>query len=898
MTITFNENVVSLPTKDECKDVAGAHIPQTHTDTNIAFDVDPEIGFASIERQMQVYENLIGDLTADSNRPRFGHGPVLYVGLDAEWVLNQDTQENEILSVQFFLVCENGDYPKIIYPKSRAKSDRPSFIKSLCAIILEAKNEGFILEWPSQVVICGFFLRIDLAVFSDLVRFKQQLDNAGGRVATIGDDAQIPVEFDSDDLEKILKNRTEVVNDDNISRFLSVRFIDMARHAPEGTALKELGNQLGLPKLDLPEGFHIEHMDVLLNKDQQSFENYAIRDAEIPVCYYLSLTDFAKENSSAKVLPATGSGLGVRIFLDTLKESGDDFNSVFGLEEKSSRQWMDGGNDSSGKVRTINEDLMCDLRAIHEPFVASCYHGGRNECYMFGPTEVADWFDFDLAGAYTTGMVDLRHIDYENVRTSQNPRDFCGHVMGFAYVKFKHPENVRFPVFPVNLGNLGLVFPVQGESYCTAAEIEVALNLGCEVTIIHGVIFPWLEGDSRIFEGFTRKIRKLRAAHPKGSIQEKYAKFLGNACYGKTAQGLKPKKVFDTRSLKSVQLPPSQITHAAMAAHTTGFVRATLAEILNAVPSNFKIVSATTDGFLTDAPLDQIVLSGPIARRYQSLCDRVAPNSRMLEIKHHVCQLIPFKTRGQMTSVDFEGGPVVLAKAGISPPLEKGMHNNYIVNLFLSRQPGEKTESRTFPSVREQWVHGVDLIKTTRTQALNMEFDMKRSLSNPVVRVVNGVEHIAFDSIPWPDAKIGEAHRAFFDGWRRTHCLKSLADWNHWCEHFLIASQRRGRRAKNSKEASINMTAEGSVGLLRRLFLRAYTQEKYGLQKSMSYPELAAWLSATGYPTTVDELKNAKRAKIVENTVPKNVSVTVLCTVFLAQFPAFEIDKFLIAENL
>ncbi|MBS3913450.1 MAG: hypothetical protein KG003_03055, partial [Bacteroidetes bacterium] len=245
----------------------------------------------------------------------------------------------------------------------------------------------------------------------------------------------------------------------------------------------------------------------------------------------------------------------------------------------------------------------------------------------------------------------------------------------------------------------------------------------------------------------------------------------------------------------------------------------------------------------------------------------------------------------------FNERPVVLAKAGISPPVEKDMHNDYIVNLFLNRQPGEKTESRTFPSVREQWVHGVDLIKTTRTQTLNMEFDMKRSLVNPVVRVVNGVEHIAFDSIPWPDAKIGEAHRAFFDGWRRNHCLKTLVDWNHWCEHFLIASQRRGKRAKNPKEASINVTAEGSVGLLRRLFLRAYTQGKYGLQKSMSYPELAAWLSATGYPTTVDELKNAKRAKIVEHTVPKNTSVIALSTVFLTQFPGFEIDKFLISES-
>lgn len=895
MTVNFNyESDFSLPDGERCSLSIGNYIPQTYTapyEPASAFELDP---VADLERQLQIADNELRDIMADPTRPCAGRGPEVHVGLDAEWEFDPLTNQNNILSVQFFLIGENGEYSRVLYPKGFHKDDRPSFAKSLATVITEAMAKSVIYEWPSRITVPGFFLRVDLAAFSDLAQFKHQIDNVGGRAATIGDDAQLQVELDPDDLANITRSRSSVVDDNSVMRMMKIRFIDMARHAPEGTSLQQMGDLLGYPKLALPEGYSIERMGELLKGDQPAFEAYGLRDAEIPVRYMLKLQDFARSQTGAKSLPATASGLGVKMFLDSLKASGLDPHEVFGLNTISETVWSKSGERGKGGVKTFKSDVPTGFRAIHESFISQCYHGGRNECYRFGPTVVGLWNDFDLAGAYTTGLVDLRHIDYSAVYFSTNLEDFRSHTLGFAWVRFAHPEMVRYPVLPVRHEQFGLMFPRSGASYCTAAEIEVALNLGCDIEVLHGVIYPWKTGDNRIFEPFTKRIRELRAGHPKGSLPEQYAKLLGNSCYGKTAQGLHEKRVFESRTMKTVKLPHSPITNAAMAAHTTGYVRAVLAEILNGIPAHHQVVSVTTDGFLTTAGEKDLDLTGPMARRYQALCERVAPDKGMLECKHQVSQLIPFKTRGQLTAQPYGDGDVVLAKAGVSPPVPRKEHNAYMLDLFLNRQPGDKTQTRSFTSMREQWVTGDDVLMKTQAVTLNMEFDMKRCPVTPSMHFAHGVAHLVFETVPWPTSSDGERARAYFDGWRRQNCLKTLDDFQRWQEHYQFAGARAKRQHSGARSLGINATAEGAVGLARRGFLRAYAQGAWGLSRTMSYPQLAAWLTAQGYQTKADELKNAKRASLVKGVVPDSPQVRALLDTLKAQFPALEVDQFLV----
>ena len=47
--------------------------------------------------------------------------------------------------------------------------------------------------------------------------------------------------------------------------------------------------------------------------------------------------------------------------------------------------------------------------------------------------------------------------------------------LSVARVSFKFPDDTRFPSLPVRAGDRGLIYPLSGVSYCTGAELVVAL---------------------------------------------------------------------------------------------------------------------------------------------------------------------------------------------------------------------------------------------------------------------------------------------------------------------------------------------------------------------------------------------------------------------------------------
>ena len=887
-------------------------------DNDQQFDIEAEIE-ADLKRDERIRKHQIADLGRDPTKPIKGKGPTVLIGFDSEFVRHDEEDDNEILSLQFHVDGECGSFQHVEYPIGKAKSDRPFLNQVMVDLILSAMEAGVIAEWPKQVVVCGFFLRIDLQAFGDLPTFKYDIDNIAGRAVSIN---PLTVKLTDAEVARLLRNKYILVNDpDDVFRSLKIRFVDVGGHAAPGTSLAQIGDLLELPKLELPEGYTKDRMDLLLEGNKQAFEEYGLRDAEIAVRFYKRLQEFAKRETGSSFLPATASGLATTMFTKQLEADGVDFNAAFGVCESATAYW----NAVKDSVVTKTEKSPIPMRAIFEPFVAACYNGGRNECYAFGPTPIGLYNDFDLAGAYTTGLVDLRQIDYENFRVSHNPREYKGHVLGFAYVRFEFPEGTRFPSLPVRNKDNGLIYPLTGFSYCTAPEIEVALNLKCHINIMYGVIIPWLNGDDRLFEPYVMRIRKLRGQFAKGSLDELYAKLLGNSLYGKTAQGLKTKKVFEAKTMKSVELPHSILTNAAIAAHATGFIRAVLSEQIASIPSHRTVISATTDGFITDADESELKMDGPMAVRFQALCERVVPGSKMLERKHKVKQLIAIKTRGQLTAIPFGDEKVVLAKAGVSVPADyieatkqagshtplelpdesdkdavkkyqdewmNNIHNAYMLDLFMRRQPGDKTLTFPFTPFREQWVHDSDVVRLTREITLNLEYDMKRRLLDPCVIAVADGEHVALDSVPWNSLGECERTRAIFNGWRANRCIKTRDDFEDWEDHYQFSLVRDRLQQSGSPGFGVRATNKGIADVFRRLFLRAYAQELCGLTKTMTNVELADWLTKQGHTTTTDELKNAKRAKFVEHAIPRTRRVQELAKVLEAGFPSIQICKF------
>lgn len=783
----------------------------------------------------------------------------LYIGFDTEYVFNPETQQNDILSYQSYVVLpDNTGISNIIYPPDSQKKSRLSFKDFLFQTITPLLETGVITKWPGIINIYAHFIRADIASFANFWSdYKILLKGIRGTVSSFKN--RYGIDFDEQQERRVKTEQIMFDKRTSPPRCSNVAFIDTLLITPGGMGLAECGELLGLPKLTIPAPYSITNMREYLLGDRAGFEAYALRDAEIAVRYALQVRNFCARELMIDRVPATIGAMAVSRFTKTLKENNMSPEVCLGTHIKTRELWL----TEKQAFRTIKNPASVPSRELFETFPINCYHGGRNECFMMGVTPSDHWYDYDLAGAYTTGLLDILTPDYGNIRLSKNPDDYCGHVMGFALVTFRFPESVPYPSLPVRTDQYGLFFPLSGESWATAPEIELALSLGAEMTIHNGIIVPWIcdtsphnSESTSVFLPFVQQVRENRNRHIKGSLEEKFWKEIGNSLYGKLAQGLRAKTAFDTARGLNRSLPPSSVTQPFFAAHVTGFIRAVVGELMNALPSDSSVVSVTTDGFLTNCPLDKINMSGPLSSRFQSLCDIVDPGSSMLTCKHEVSQLIAMKTRGQLTYRAIQGKPVVHARAGVKPPADipRSDYNDYMVDLYLNRLPGQTLSRSTLISTREMWLSESDLVSREQDIRLNLEFDFKRQ---PVQPAMNE-GHLLMSSRPWDNMEEALQQRSLFDDWRQTHTLKTLADWDDWCDFLYCRTV--------FSDMKLKVGSKRSDDILVRLFLRALTQCQWGLmlkdKKSYSCKEVAEWLTSEGYSVTVTDVKNAVRAKI------------------------------------
>jgi hypothetical protein len=664
--------------------------------------------------------------------------------------------------------------------------------------------------------------------FADWTKFKRQIDAVRGTYATT---------------KKPMVRHLRI---NNRPRKISITLIDTMLLAPSGQqSLSALGDLLGVAKIALPDGA-IEHMDLLRDTDPALFDRYALRDAEIAALWVRKVLSFFGKTLgiNGNRIPATLGAAGVRRFKQQFDKG--EMNCLLGYEII-----------KNGRNRTR---VPLPVIADHFAFFADCYHGARNEAYTAGYSEVGTIIDIDLAGAYTTAMAGIRTPDWDETMMTTDI-DVLANVaaLSVARVSFKFPDDTRFPSLPVRAGDRGLIYPLSGVSYCTGAELVVALELGADITVEHGVIVPYAD-DERPFAKFTTTINDIRAAHPKGSIFERMAKEIGNSLYGKIAQGVETMKarsdknhgrrVFNTVVGEMTTLPPSAITQPILAAFTTGLVRAVLSEIISRLPEHRVVYSATTDGFLTNATLDEIDMSGPAATVFAELRSHVSDNPTAIEEKHRIAQVIVTKTRGTISTKpnnkSAQGKPV-LARAGqrlevrYADPWEECREWE---ELIKTRNFDTAGSHRQFIPLRPQWLKDADLITFDRTSRINLCFDLKRRPMN--VRDKGGI--VAFDTVPWTSVDEFSQARDAYDRWRADNkrVLKTTRDWQDFTSWF---EARPGRRAAGVR---------GTRPRIVTLFMRAYARGEIGLP-GKDYVKAAEFLTENGWKTAAANIKDAKR---------------------------------------
>jgi hypothetical protein len=287
------------------------------------------------------------------------------------------------------------------------------------------------------------------------------------------------------------------------------------------------------------------------------------------------------------------------------------------------------------------------------------------------------------------------------------------------------------------------------------------------------------------------------------------------------------------------------------------------------------VISATTDGFLTDCPSPDT--SGPLCTLFADLRQLLGHPPTVLVEKHRVRSVVAMRTRGQLTYEGGDGKPV-LAKAGVKVPKEVEDPNAWMVNLFLKREYGTKLTFATLRSLREQYFKGGDLIAIDRERRINLDVDCKRKL----VILGERAGHLWAVSEPWTNADEFNTYRDKFEEWRRSRerCLKTLADWNDWQDYqrgdALVASGLR-RRGSHAKDAV-------------RIIVRGVAQNLWGLG-GVTYRDFAEGMGQFGYQVTEQDLKNGKKRPVPEQPV---IEVTAETTrVLLAArtiCPKFDLD--------
>ena len=789
------------------------------------------------------------------------------VGFDTEYVVPENAVSNDdiragaakyrVLSYQFHCLLASGEFwSGISIPDDGARMS----LGELLAFALGSRpKHPDNRPLSTTILLVGHFTKADVPAFSDFADIRKVV--AAVRSSFVSTDANLEfvAETDSGPLE------------------LDVRLRDTFLLAPAGSqSLAALGDILGLPKIVLDNDPVVERqmkarMDVLRSQNWELFKRYAIQDAVICAEYAQRIMGLCEQHLGKRQLPVTLTSIGVDLLMKTWKDDARDANDLLGREVVKEKRW----NKRRGHYQRQNREVAQLNYALYETLATECYHGGRNEQYWFGPAFLDDWTDYDLSSAYATGMALIGKPDWTTFDHTLDVEKFGIQTLGYALVDFEFPESARFPTLPVRTDN-GLVFPRNGQAFCASPEIFVARSLGAILKIKHGVVIA-SDNNQPVFANYIRHCITERRKHPKKSLDNLFWKELSNSTYGKTAQGLREKRVYDSREMEMVPLPPSKITNPYFASYITSYVRAVIGEILNALPMQRCVFSCTTDGFLTNASAVEMMsaASGPAAHAFAETRHLLTGDPTVLEIKHQVRCPLGWRTRGQATLVEGEVDPpanVVLAKAGIRLPAgfdRTPEQNQEIVRLFFSRTPDTRIDFDSLVGIRDIVEYDADLVRKAMSRRVNMEYDWKRK---PDILFDHArYMHCAFSTVPWQTVDQFILIRELFEKYLDSdpHCIKSAGDFDSLSVYIDASLQLPEDQRRYLKRRSPD------IKRLRMALCAAWHSGDLGLRDvpEINTAELFAdALNACGIECSRPDVENGKKHLYVSQSVPPTES--------------------------
>lgn len=843
------------------------------------------------------------DFYGGADRRRKASEPFMVIGFDTEYKtpeqpLSNDQiraglAKNQILSYQVYCKLYDpaaGDaatpeWGGVCFPNG--DGERLSLADVIMFAVASGVRNGTVKAVPTRMYLVGHFTRADIPAFSDFQDLTQMMSSVRNTFLSI--DGHIGLTYDFPDGDHV---------------DLKILLRDTMLLTPATSkGLKALGELVGQEKITLDpdpdkEQWYKENMDCLMRDNPVLFDHYALTDAVICVRYIDKMLEQSRELFNTNKIPATLTGIGVDLLLKNWDEQWAGASlDLLGKEKIKERIY----DKRLGYYRKTERIVDQQEVAWHLPLATECYHGGRNEQFWFGPCFDDDWTDYDLSSAYPTAMALIGRPEWSRAFVTSKIEDFTCLSLGVANVEFEFPKSVRFPTMPVRTDN-GLIFPRKGLSNCAAPEIALARSLGAKLKIRHGVVVP-TDPSKHIFGDFIGMCVQKRSSFPKGSLENLFWKELSNSTYGKTAQGLQKKRVFDLKAGEMAELPPSKITNPYYAAYITSFVRAVLGEIINGLPENVCVFSCTTDGFLTNASEPDIATAsqGPLVNLYAQSRHRLTGDPTVLEVKHRVRQLLGWRTRGQATLKQGGGAAddksnVVLAKGGIHLPHhfdDVWLQNQRIVEMFFDRSPDDMIPMKVKTGVRDMVLFDADLVDRSLSKRLNMEFDWKRRPH--AVRFSEAHGHIAFSTEPWDNIDQFMEMRRYWEAFalQPRLCLKTMSDYRQFAVYVMSQSAlEQDARYLHRKAPDLKR--------LRQSLGAAWRHSKAGLtwgQYQISNTEFAEILTEAGIDCARADVENAARKPFEPKKCPPTPDVFLALSKLTRQFPDLEIDQFIVQSK-
>lgn len=588
---------------------------------------------------------------------------------------------------------------------------------------------------------------------------------------------------------------------------INILFRDTMCFAPaEGKSLAILGNCVDVPKIVLPDGV-ISNMQLYLKNHKADFLAYAAQDALVTIMYGSRLWGVNKE----WCLTATsGSAFAMK---QSITEYLEIPQNKYGRADKEEFNRIYRGYTivEKGKISTAvglrsaaaEEPISYEAGQLHM-FAANSYCGGYNTCSVPGVYEGFHTFDFDLENAYPTAMCLIFDIDWNNpierefknedlrLQAFHTPVDPM-----FCLIDFEFPKSVQYPCIAIhNRGSI--IFPRRAKSvYASGPSMFLALKLGAKIYVRYGYV-------ARILFKGTDPSMSLRVAcrqmvsdraiakktYGKDSIEEKLLKLFVNGSYGKIAQNVIEKHTWDGWREEMDNIGCSSITSPERAALITDIVRCMLIGTMNQLSDKgLRTFSVTTDGFITEASLDDVNDCDCYGfRKYfeDSRLWLTGGDPTIWAEKHDQFTLINPTTR---CNVGFGGKKGVLAHGGFVTGEKKDMKEDAVkmAETILTRTGRVTYTTLEFVNQKEMVMTGCDFYTFERKRHIRLDFDFKRKPIRGSFQLVSGCiedilyEYVNFDTEPFDTIDEYEEYRRINDNF---NCLRTMSDWQKFWLRF------------------------------------------------------------------------------------------------------------------